>query len=533
MRSGRTRAVGALVAVAAVLVTGCGTARPASEDQPRIEATNPYGGDLATEGTPRPGGTLTLGTDREIVSFDPTVQNSNQATFAVYDLLMKLTPQGTAEPYLAESMDTPDGGLTWRLTLRPGVVFSDGTDLHAEAVRINIQRHIDTVSSPAHQAAERIAEMRVVDPLNLEIRLQSPFGSFPVVFAQSITYGSLGVIISPTALQRYGDDIGRNPVGAGPFRFVEWIPDSRLVFERNPNYWQQGKPYLDRLEFRPLPDTESRYATIQNGDIDLIYGAYNQELVRAFQNPDLTVYYGPGNGGEYMYFNVTRPPFDDRRMREAIVRALDLDALSASQHNNQLVPANSLFDVDSEYHSDEASRAWPTHDPQRAQHLIDEYRAEGGDPDFTLKTTNARVSFGEFVQAQLAAVGVTVELQFYDLAQYSSQVVQSGDFDLTTTVSMFDAPYPGASRLLGTGGNNNYGRYSNPEIDALLDTAATTSDESERARAYQQVELLANQDLVVCWLSRGYLSTITKRDVRGIDRYVTRDMFYDGIWLDR
>jgi ABC-type transport system substrate-binding protein len=143
------------------------------------------------------------------------------------------------------------------------------------------------------------------------------------------------------------------------------------------------------------------------------------------------------------------------------------------------------------------------------------------------------VAFGEFVQAQMAAVGINIELQFYDLAQYSSQVVQSGDFDLTTTVSMFDAPYPGASRLVRTGGNTNYGRYSDPEVDALLDTAAATPDEAERIRAYQEVEMRVNRDLVTCWLSRGYLATIADPAVKGIDRYVSRDMFYATVWLDR
>ena len=524
----------AIVAILGIVLvaSGCGAADP-SATRADIRSINAWGGDVASEGAAEHGGTLRLGMDREIVSFDPTVQNANMATFAVYDSLMKLTPDGNAQPYLAQSMNSPDGGLTWRLGLRPGVKFSDGTPLDAGAVLVNVQRHIDKTASPAHPYAEQIASMRAVDPLTVEFTLKSPLGSFPVVFAQSITYGTLGVIISPAALEQYGDDIGRHPVGAGPFRFVEWIPDSRLVLERNPNYWQPDQPYLDQLEFRPLPDTESRYASIKNGDVDLIFSAYNQELVRAFQDPALSVYYGPGNAGEYLYFNFARAPFDDRRMREAVVRALDMKALSASLYNNQLVTATSLFDTDSPDHTEAAAQEWPTYDPDRAKQLIADYRASGGNPDFTLKTTTARTQFGEFLQAQMAAAGITVKLQFYDLAQYSSQVVQSGDFDLTTTVSAFDAPFPGASRLVQTGGNTNYGKYSNPEVDKLLATAASTSDEAERTRAYQQVELQVNRDLVACWLSRSYLATIAKPQVKGLDRYTSRDMFYATVWLDR
>ncbi|GAA5128355.1 ABC transporter substrate-binding protein [Pseudonocardia adelaidensis] len=534
MRPRTSRVVaGVALACCALLVGACGAADRGAVSEGALQERDPYGGDPAAEGTPKPGGTLLLGMDREIVSFDPTVQNSNMAATAVYDSLMKLTPDGKAEPYLARSMETTDGGTTWVLALRPAVTFSDGTPLDANAVIVNTQRHIDKVSSPAHAFAERITSMRAVDPLTVEFVLDGPFGDFPVVFAQPITYGSLGLIVSPAALQRYGDDIGRHPVGAGPFTFTEWVPDSRTVLTKNPSYWQEGKPYLDALEFRPLPDTETRYASIENGDVDVVFGGYNQELVRAGQNPNLRVYYGPGNAGEYLYFNFTGPPFDDRRMREALIRSLDLKALAASQYSGRLVAATSLFTESSPYHTAAASEAWPAYDPERAKQLIAEYRADGGNPDFTFKTTQTRVPFGEFLQAQMAAVGIDVQLQFYDLAQFSSSVVQSNDFQLTTWIGTFDSPFPGVTRLLHTGGNTNYGKYSNPRVDALLDEAAATSDPAVRTNAYQQVETLVGQDLAMAWFSRSYLSTITKPEVKGVDRYVSRDMFYATTWLDR
>jgi ABC-type transport system substrate-binding protein len=516
-------------AVGLLALAACGAA-DVRAGEVQIQAVNAYGGDRAAEGTPTPGGVLRIGMDREPSSFDPTVQNSNPAAFAVYDTLMRLTPEGTTQPYLAESMGTPDGGLTWRMTLRPGVTFSDGTPLHADAVIVNVQRHIDASSTPARTAAQSIASMRAVDPLTVEFTLHSPLGAFPAVFAQPIFAGSLGMIISPAALERYGDAVGEHPVGAGPFRLVEWARDSRIVLERNPAYWQQGMPHLDGLEFRPLSDTESRYASIQNGDVDVILAAYNQELVRALQDPNLTVYYGPGDSGELLYFNFGRAPFDDRRMREAVVRALDLRALSASLYNNQLVTAQSLFGESSPYHSPEATQAWPAFDQERARQLVEEYRAAGGSTAISLKTTTARGQFGEFVQAQLAAVGFDVDVELFDLARYSAEVVQSGDFDLTTTVSSFDTPFPPVQRLLATGGSANYGHYSNPRVDALLDEAASTADEAERTAAYHQVELLVNEDLAVCWLSRAYLATITRNGVHGVDRYPSREMFFASLW---
>ncbi|MGH3588553.1 MAG: ABC transporter substrate-binding protein, partial [Pseudonocardia sp.] len=377
---------------------------------------------------------------------------------------------------------------------------------------------------------EPIDAMTATDDLTVTFTLKRPTGSFPVSFALPFSSGNLGTIASPAAVQQWGDDYGRHPVGAGPFSFVEWIPNNKITVKRFDGYWDKGKPYLDGIEFRPLPDTDSRYASIENGDVDVVLAAYSQELVRALQDPSLTVHYSPGNAGDLMYFNVTRAPFDDRRMREAVVRALDLRALSASLYSNQLVTSQSLFEPGNRYHSDAATQAWPQADPERARQLVDEYRAEGGSTSVTVKSTTARGQFGELVQAQLAAVGIDVEVQLYDLAQYSAEVVQSGDFDLTTTVSSFDSPFPAVQRLLGTGGSANYGRFSDPEVDSLLAAAASTDDEAERTAAYQQVERIVNEELAVCWISRGYISTITRNHVRGVVRYPNRDMFYATLW---
>ena len=537
MRSRPSLVAAFAAALCATLLAACGAVgqnnRGAPDDSTRVRTLNPYGGDLAAEGTPKPGGNLIIGNDREIVSFDPTRQNGNVAAQAIYDVLLRIRPDGTVQPWLARSMDTADGGLTWRLGLRPGVTFSDGTPLDADAVIINVQRHVDAAASPGHAYADRIASMRAVDPLTVEFTLKEPLGDFAVYFAQSFNAGSLGMIVSPAALAQYGDDIANHPVGAGPFVLDSWVRDNKMVLRKNPNYWQQGQPYLDSIEFRPLPDTETRYSTMQNGDVDMIYGGYNNELVRAFANPNLTTYYGPGNGGFFFYFNFQQKPFDDRRMREAVVRAVDLDALGASQYMGQLIGANGLFEDGSPYHNPQAAAAWPQHDPEKAKELVQQYVADGGSASFSFSTSRSEVSLGEFVQAQMAAVGITVELRFYDLAEFTSRVIQSGDFNLISWVNTFDYPYPGAARLLRTDGNVNYGKYSNPDVDRLLDEAGATTDEAQRTRDYQQVELLTNQDIAVAWLSRSYLSTITKPDVRGVDRYLSRDLFYGSLWLDR
>lgn len=516
------------------LVTACGAApnRPTGPGQ-AIAAVDPFGGDPGTEGEPQRGDTLLVGMTSEITSFDPTVFSNNVAATAVYDSLMKLGPDGEVHPQLAQSMESSDNGRTWRLTLRPGVKFQDGTDLDANAVLVNVQRHIDTVSSPAHAQTERIQSMSVHDPLTVDFTLTEPMGEFPTVFALAFTQGTLGMIVSPAALQKYGRDIGRHPVGAGPFTFVEWIPDSRVTFVRNENYWQSGLPYLDGIEFRPLPDTDSRFASIQNGDVDVVSAGYHDELSRALADPNLRVYYGPGDGGEFLRFNHTKPPFDDHRMREALLRAIEPNALSASMYRGQMVPADSLFAPGSPYHTQAASDAWPHFDPTVARQLVDSYRADGGNPNFTFKSANDRVSFAEFIQAQMSAIGVDVDVQLYDPAQYATTLMQSGDFQLTSNLGPIDSAYPGVARLLRTGGTANHGDYSNPEVDRLLDRAMLTTDEAERTAAYQQVELITARDLAVGWFTRGYSSTITRPEVKGVSRYLNLAVWFDRMWIDQ
>ncbi|GEL24592.1 glutathione ABC transporter substrate-binding protein [Pseudonocardia sulfidoxydans NBRC 16205] len=532
-----TRAAVAVLAVGTLLLTACGSNAGGGADGPELRTVNPFGDDLATEAPAKNGGTLILAEDREIVSFDPTIQNSNMAALAVYDSLLKLDDKGVPQPYLAKSMDTTDNGTTWRMGLRPEVTFSDGTPLDAQSVITNVQRHIDKKSSPSNRYAVVIGSMRAVDPTTVEFTLKNPSGTFPQLFALPFSSGNLGTIVSPKALQEKGEaGIAKEPVGAGPFVFSSWVRDSKLTLSKNPNYWQQGLPHLDGLEFRPLPDTETRYASIENGDVDVMFGGYHTELIRGLGNPNLKVYYGSGNGAEYIYFNQQKAPFDDRRMREAVIRSIDLNALAASQYRGQMERASGYFGDDTPYSTQQSRDSWPAFDIEKAKQLVADYKAGGGNATVQYKTTNApnRVAFAEFLQAQLKAAGIDIQVQFYDLAQYSSSVVQSHDFQIAGWVGgPTDTPFPGAYNLFHSGGSTNYGEYSNPQVDALLDTAVSTTDPDELAKAYQQVQQLTNDDLAVAYYSRGYLSTIAKPEVEGMQRYLTRDTFFANMWLDR
>lgn len=530
-RTGRRLRVG-LAVVALLATAACGSNQKAPVS---LDASQPFGGDPATEGTPKPGGTLTVGMYSEARSFDPTI-GSNLMASAVYDSLLKMDSKGEPQPYLAKSMTTADNGATWVLTLRPGVTFHDGTPLDADAVIFNVSRQRDKPTALGHLYTEPIESMRAVDPSTVEFVLKRPTGSFPVSFALPFSSGNLGTIASPTAVQRLGQDYGRHPVGAGPYKFVEWVPNNKIVVDRFDHYWQEGKPYLDRIEFRPLPDTESRYASVVNGDIDLDIAGFHTEVYRSSQNQNLKTYYGPGGHGEFLYFNFTRAPFDDPRMREAVIRAIDPAALNATQYQGAMDGAVTAFAANDPNYSAEAAREYPTYDPNRAKQLVAEYRAAGGNPNFAFQTGNSpnNIQTATFLQAQWAAVGLDVQLKFDDIATVTTTIVQGGNFQMLQWISgPYENPYPFMYNTFHTGGINNYGHYANPQVDAALDLAASTTDPVERTTAYQQAQVLVNHDLAVSWIARAAKAAIARPDVKGVSRYLSSELFWGGTWLAR
>jgi peptide/nickel transport system substrate-binding protein len=537
-RSVRTRSRRSLAGLAVLLVlalvgTACGSHLGEQVTSAAgLDTSKPFGGDPATEGTPQRGGTLIVGMYTEARSFDPTI-GSNLIASAIYDSLLKMDSKGVPQPLLAESMTTPDDGTTWVLKLRPGVTFQDGTPLDSEAVIFNVARQRDNPTALGHLYTEPIDSMTATDNLTVTYRLKRPTGSFPVSFALPFSSGNLGTIASPAAVQKWGEDYGRHPVGAGPFEFVDWIPNNKITVKRFDNYWDKGKPYLDGIEFRPLPDTDSRYISVVNRDIDLDIGGFFSEVSRSSANKDLATYYGPGGDGQFLYFNLTKAPLDDRRVREALIRAIDPSALNATQYDNAGELAATAFAEGDQYYSQKAADIYPKFDIEKAKQLVADYKASGGNPDFTFNTGNSPDDhqMAQFLQAQWAAIGVNATLQFDDISTFIGPVVQGTQFGTATWISgPYENPFPFMFNQFYSGGINNYGKYSNPEVDAALDEAKSTTDPAAQIAAYQKAQELINTDLPVLWLARAAKAAIAQPNVKGVSRYLSSELFWAGTW---
>jgi len=459
----------------------------------------------AAADTPKYGGTLTIGLAQDPSIVDPLRSGSfteRQFGTPVYETLFDIDAQGKAVPFLAERYSVSDDLKTWRITLRPDIRFHDGTPLDAAAVSANLDR----TSTPANRCRclNMLADFKrwePIDPLTIEIELVSPNAALPTMLADAP-----GIMVSPTAFKADPQGISTKPVGTGPFKFVEWVRNSRYVLERNPDYWQKGKPYLDRLILRGMQNSDTREAAFRSGQTDVILQP-TMQLVAAMQKDKRHVLLSPaGFGSEGVYFNTARAPLDDIRVRWAVAHAMDRDLLNRTLNFGIPTPAYSPFGrgmADIQQPID----IYPKYDPDKAKALLAAY---GKPVAFTLSYNNtpATLHLVQSLQQMWAQVGIQVTLNPLDqnrlIQNMTSKQFEASIYRWTgradpdaNTYNFFH------SRGAHINPSSNYGAYASPKVDALLEQGRSTAD------ADQQI------------MPHAYLNTITdtivtKPHVKGI-----------------
>src|SRR5262249_43392881 len=222
------------------------------------------------------GGSITVGLELDIPGFDPLKvgvfdTSAEIAASSIFDTLTTLDDKGEVKPKLALSWTHSEDFKTWTFKLRPGVKFHDGSPFNAQAMKENFDRQKD----PANKCRCAfyigfIHDVQAPEELTLVYNLNDPQVNLPALISPSTVNNA---IQSPTAWKTKGDDYSRSPVGTGPFILKSWNAGDRMVLERNPNYWNKGHPYLDRITLKPLPDAQSRFASLQSGEADIVWDA--------------------------------------------------------------------------------------------------------------------------------------------------------------------------------------------------------------------------------------------------------------------
>lgn len=486
-------------------------------------------GECAPQSSPHSGGTLTVGVELEFRGFDPLKANymglaDRNVAMAVEERLFDMDTKGNLIPELALSAKPSKDGKNWIIKLRKGVRFHDSTPFNADAVVGQWQRLLDPKNKYfALTAIEIIESVQKVDDFTVRFNLRHPWASFKNALSDPQSFAVF--IASPKALK--DDTQNRAPVGTGPYMFKEWLANDRLTVVRNPNYWRKGKGHLDSVVFRPMPDMQARFASLQSGEIDVIQTDRGASIIQAEQERSLKVYSRDSAGPYNFLFNVSKAPLNDPRVRKALAHAWNQDLLLKADYKGTLPLAKDPFGGQLGC----GDLAYPEYNPAKARKLLAEY---GKPVTLELNHTNTPrgKEAGEIMQRLFKEVGVTLTLTPLAEGQLAKRGI-TGDYQITGW-KMRDFNDMGTilKSNLYSDSKLNFSKYQNPKMDELLMTQEMSTDRKVREKALCGVAKLINEDAVFLYGGGKRFHVIAKEKVKGIDNVRHGIIRVNDAWLE-
>jgi ABC-type transport system substrate-binding protein len=436
----------------------------------------------------------------------------------VYDRLFEQSPTGL-KPQLAERWETSADGRTWTFHLRRGVKFHDGTPFNATAVKDNFAR-VTNPELKLRQASKfaGVTTVDVVDEHTVKLTTARPLGALP----GNLSHQAGGSMQSPPAAKA-----GKFPVGTGPFKLVEYVPDERIVLAANKDHWG-GAPQIDRLVFRIVPEARTRLAMLQSGEAQVIYNVAPNEVEGLRKDQGIHVSVPPSAGWRIFGFNTQKKPFSDVRVRQALNHAVDKTAIVKNILKGVGHVADSPFGPGMFSYAPVMSYAY---DPAKARKLL----ADAGYPNgfkTTLMVNPAEIAGGAEVaaaiQAYLQQVGVQAEIVSLEQAAWLAELTKPAEQSRT---EMFQFQYGGADpdalRLVLHSKEwpprRNGAFFKNETLDRLLDEGAATVDQAKRARIYQQAQKLVMEEAPWLFVADWAHADAWRANVQGIT-YILQDI---------
>jgi ABC-type transport system substrate-binding protein len=502
-----------------LLLAGCAASGP--DDASRT----PNGmGTSAPPPPPRPGGSLVVGIASDTDGFNPFMSQwsgpATQMARAVLDPLVVMDRDNHWQPYLAKTITSNANFTVWTFTLRPGVTFHNGEVLDADAL---VKFFEADVASPL--TSRGFAEPPVIaktDDMTVTLTFTQPWSEMPTVLADQPGY-----VIAPAQIAS-GDT--KHPIGTGPFVFDEWVPDNHFVAHRNSSYWRTGLPYLDRIEFKPITDPTSREGALHSGDVDVAdLGSVGQPKLDDLTQSGFRTIADVDNAGVIdLLMNTNRGPLKDKRIRQAIVEAIDRNDFRDTVLDASYEIADQPFPPASRWHTDVP---YPAYDPDHAKQLVADYQAQNGPPMITILTVAAGPPrAAQYIQQTLKVIGITVSIDSVDVGRFI-QLFITGNFDATYMGGFLFAPDPDGSYPFLIGKNAapeapfklNFTEYRNDKVDDALEAQRRTDDETTRRAEWAKVWNALAADLPYAFLAHDRYALATRTDVYGLNGFTTPD----------
>jgi peptide/nickel transport system substrate-binding protein len=473
---------------------------------------------------------------------DPEAVLNNTCGFimaTIYDSLVKYKP-GTVDPEagLAKSYEASADGLTWTFHLRDGVKFHDGTPLTAQGYVQTIKRLVDKqdpdsifntgpVESFIDDTYDQVASYTALDDHTIQFKLKSPSGPFLNNLAM-VWNG----VVSPTAVHKFGKDFRKNPVGTGPFIFKEWRPNDQVVLDANPNYWG-GKPKVDHLIFKVIPDAQAALLAIKRGDVHILADVSVQTVPAIKSDPNLVVVTQPGLTVSGIGLTMENKILADKRVRQALNYAIDKDTLDKTLYQGLAIGLTSPLPT-SQWGWDKSLKGYP-YDPAKAKALL----KDAGYPDgFEMELLSyssprgynpAGAELSVAIQGYLSKIGVKANIRKEEMGAFLAEI-RSGKY-----ANMFTVGWSGDNgdpdnflyNLFGSGaipvGDTEH--YKNPEVDKLLDDGKKISDHAKRIAIYEKAQKIILDDAPWIFVNQTLQVRVTRKEVKGFELNPTQMMF--------
>ncbi|HXF83712.1 MAG TPA: ABC transporter substrate-binding protein [bacterium] len=474
---------------------------------------------LPARGAPA-GGVLRVGLDVDAGTLDPRLANDTTARRVieqVFDGLVELDPQLRVRPALAESW-TQVSPTVWVFKLRRNVKFHDGSPLTAADVAFTYTTILDpALRAPLRGLYTPISRVEAVDNETVRFTLSAPY-------APLLKYADIG-IVPKAVVERAGAEFAARPVGTGPYKFVSWQRNSRITLEANPEYWK-GRPRLSQVVFNIIPDNTTRAAALESGDVDLIHSPLSpQDVARLKTSNRLRVTEMTGLGITYLNMNMADPIIREARVRRALAHLIPQRTIVRQIYREMDRPATSvLLPAWSGVYTEEIAQ--PGHDIARAKALLAEagWTDSNGDGvldrggqrlTITLRTHSEdpnRVQVVELLLSILRSFGVDARVEITEFPGLL-QALLSGNYQVVLVgwLGLVD-PDRGMYNQFHSKGSQNWGKYANPRVDALLEEGRQKADPNERARIYREVARIIATDLPYYVLTyQGYIVAVNRR----------------------
>ncbi len=487
----------------------------------------------AQDATPKPGGILKVGLQADPTALDPQLQSLTaiwKVVEQIYGNLVRIAPDLSVVPNVAESWEISPDGLTYTFKMRQGVNFHPplSRPVVAGDVKYSFERLIDpaTASTSAAELAS-VATIEAPDDATLVLTLKAPDASLLANLA-----GSPCIIFAKETIDEHGD-LSQVAVGSGPFIFKEYVPNTRIVLEKNPDYWEEGLPYLDGMEMIPVSEDTSRTTAVVTGTVDFIEYAPLRDI-KTFEADDSLTLAGDANTNiRFIGFNLDREPFNNLLVRQAIAKVVDRDAMIAAAVDGYGTATEVLFPQ--EYWAALQQPVTPP-DVEGAKALMVEAGFEDGFS--TTITSWSAYSFlsnaAVVLQEQLKQINIEAELNLVENATMIADVHTNSAFDIGVTGTSGYIDPNGIIADFRSDSSSNFVNYANPEVDTLIDQGIQETDQAARAEIYQQIQTILLQDLPWISLFIANQYEAMKTYVKGYTHIATgSNVELRNVWLDK